>query len=301
MKKVLITGSNGLLGQNLIKKIRHNPDYELFALSFSPDVFPVQGDYTFFQLDIRDQKAVEKLEDILSPDVIIHAAAMTQVDPCELDPAGCYDINVKGTDYMANLAQRSGAHFIYISSDFVFNGVNGPYSEDDQPDPVSVYGKSKLDGEYLTRELSVPWSIVRTILVYGVTPAMSRSNLVLWVKESLEAGKAIRVVDDQFRMPTLVDDLVDGIYAIMKGENVGIYHLSGNDYGSVYDFAKRVARFFKLDEALITPIKSNELKQAGKRPPDTGFILNKAIKDLNFEPNSFEKGLSVVQNLLIEQ
>jgi len=301
MKKVLITGSNGLLGQNLIKKIRQDPDYELFALSFSPDKYPVQEGYTFFHLDIRDQKAVKRLGGTLSPDVIIHSAAMTQVDPCELDPAGCYDINVKGTDYMANLAQRSGAHFIYISSDFVFNGEDGPYSENDQPDPVSVYGKSKLDGEYLTRNLSVPWSIVRTILVYGVTPAMNRSNLVLRVKESLEAGKAIRVVDDQFRMPTLVDDLVDGIYAIMKGENVGVYHLSGKDYGSVYDFARRVARFFNLDEALITPIKSNELKQAGKRPPDTGFVLDKAMKDLNYKPNSFEEGLSVVQNLLHSQ
>jgi len=298
IKKVLITGSNGLLGQNLIKILRGNPDYQLFALSRSPNVYPDQDGYTFIQLDLTEEAAVNKLAKDILPDVIVHAAAMTQVDPCELNPADCESINVDATRNIAKLAGRCGSHLVYISTDFVFSGENGPYREEDQVDPVSIYGESKLAGERITMKLSVPWSIVRTILVYGVTPAMSRSNLVLWVKNSLEAGKAIRVVNDQFRMPTLVDDLANGIGSIIKGQKEGIYHLSGDEYGSVYDFSLRIARFFSLDESLISPISSASLEQAGKRPPDTGFILDKAEKELNFKPTSFVNGLTVVQNLL---
>ncbi len=298
MTKILITGSNGLLGQNLLKQLIRRGDCQILAISKSPDVYPVKSGYQFVQLDITQRQDILAISEFFRPDVVIHAAAMTQVDPCELNPELCMQVNVEGTRNMADLATSCSAKFIFISTDFVFDGENGPYSENDDTCPVSQYGWSKLEAEKITQELTVPWAIVRTILVYGLTPAMSRSNLVLWVKNSLEQGQAIRVVEDQFRMPTLVDDLAWGIIRIMDLKRQGIYHLSGSEMASVLDLAVQTAQYFGLDTHLISAIHSNELNQPGKRPPATGFILDKAIKELNYQPKIFTQGLSVVQNLL---
>jgi dTDP-4-dehydrorhamnose reductase len=298
VSKILITGSNGLLGQNLVMMLLELPGFDVIATSRSANVIPIKSGYKFMQLDITDPDSVEEVFKFANPDIVIHCAAMTQVDPCELNPEVANQINIEGTRNVANVCEKIGAKFIYISTDFVFNGLGGPYSEEDPPDPVSHYGITKLEGEKITQNLAVPWAIVRTILVYGVTPAMSRSNLVLWVKKELEAGNQIRVVNDQFRMPTLVDDLAEGIIEIAKSGSTGIFHLSGKEFDSVSNLAIKVAKHFKLDASLIHPIASEELNQPGKRPPSTGFNLKKAQKVLGFEPKSFEKGLFVVQNLL---
>ncbi len=298
MKRVLITGSNGLLGQNLVKLLQFDDRYEVLALSRSPNVIPDTRGFSFLQCNLTNQVKVNEALNNFLPDVIIHAAAMTQVDPCELDPELCHEINTIASQNLAEWAEQHKAHFIFTSTDFVFDGLHGPYHEDDTPSPVSVYGESKFKAEKVVTSLTVPWAIVRTILVYGLTPAMSRSNLVLWVKNSLENAKAIQVVNDQFRMPTLVDDLAWSIGEIMHHRHQGIFHISGPDYGSVYDFAIWAAKYFNLDESLISPIPSTVLNQPGKRPPKTGFDLVKAKKILGYKPKSFTEGLSVVQNLL---
>jgi dTDP-4-dehydrorhamnose reductase len=231
---------------------------------------------------------------------VIHCAALTQVDPCELNPELCDRVNIGGTRIVAKAAEEAGARFIYLSTDFVFDGLNGPYGENDHPNPVSAYGWSKLQGEYITSSLKVPWVIVRTILVYGITPAMNRGNLVTWVRDSLINNKPIRVVDDQFRMPTLVDDLAVGIIRIIERNKTGIYHLSGPEMTSVLDFALQTSRFFKLDESLISPIHSESLNQPGRRPVSTGFVLDKAIAELDYSPRNLDQGLSVVRNLLVD-
>ena len=300
MKKILLTGSNGLLGQNLLKQFLSDEGFEILATSRSENVFPIKSGYRFIQLDITDREKVLEIADNFSPDVVIHGAAMTQVDPCEENKALANRINIEGTRNIAELAEKCRSHFVYVSTDFVFDGESGPYSELSHVNPVSHYGYTKLEGERICSALSVPWSIVRTILVYGVTPAMSRSNLVLWVKASLEAGKAIRVVEDQFRMPTLVDDLAWGIIRILETKATGIYHLSGKEMHSVYELALKTAQFFNLDESLISPILSGELNESGKRPPKTFFKLEKAIKDLGYQPKTFVEGLAVVQNLLAQ-
>ncbi len=264
-------------------------------------MYPSSAGYEFISLDITNRSDVFARLESFNADVIIHTAAMTQVDPCELNQDLANRVNVEGTRNMADLATKCGAKFVYVSTDFVFDGLSGPYSESDLPNPVSHYGMTKFEGEKITKGLSVPWAIVRTILVYGVTPAMSRSNLVLWVKKALEEKKPIRVVTDHFRMPTLVDDLAWGIVEIVKRDARGIYHLSGNELNSVYDLAVQTAKFFKLDESLISPIQSDVLNEPGKRPPKTGFLLRKSQKDLSYQPKSFEEGLGVVQNLLISQ
>lgn len=298
MKQILITGSNGLLGQNLLSQLLQRSDLDLLALSKSGNIYPEKSGYRFIQADISDALAMEELAKVYHPDVIIHAAAVTQVDPCELNPEECFRVNVEGTRNLAQWAEKGGSHFIYVSTDFVYDGENGPYRESDPACPVSQYGWSKLEGEQICKDLSVPWTIVRTILVYGVTPAMSRSNLVLWVKNELEQDRPIRVVEDQFRMPTLVDDLAWGIIRIMDLQKEGIYHLCGPELASILDLALITARFFKLDTELISPILSASLNQPGRRPKSTGFILEKARKELNYSPKKFQDGLAVVQNLL---
>jgi dTDP-4-dehydrorhamnose reductase len=225
---------------------------------------------------------------------------MTQVDPCELNPDLCDLVNIVGVRLVGKASEQIGAKFIYVSTDFVFDGLKGPYSEDDQPNPVSTYGWSKLQGEYITRSLKVPWVIVRTILVYGVTLSMNRSNLVTWVRDSLSQQKPIRVVNDQFRMPTLVDDLADGIISIIDRNKVGIYHLSGPEMISIYDFALKIAKIFELDDSLITPILSESLSQPGKRPVSTGFVLDLAVDELDYSPRNIQEGLLMVQNLIGE-
>lgn len=252
----------------------------------------------FLQMDITSPDQVKAAFEQFKPDVVIHSAAMTQVDVCETNPDRCDEVNIVGTRLVARAAEASGARFIFLSSDFVFDGTDGPYAEDAQPNPVSTYGWSKLQGEYITRSLRVPWAIVRTILVYGITPVMNRGNLVTWVRDSLIQKKAVNVVDDQFRMPTLVDDLADGIIRIIERNKSGIFHLSGPEMTSVHGFALKTASFFNLDDSLITPVKSSSLGQPGQRPPSTGFILEKAREELDFDPRNLDAGLAVVQYLL---
>ncbi|TSA36924.1 MAG: dTDP-4-dehydrorhamnose reductase [Porphyromonadaceae bacterium] len=298
MIKILLTGANGLVGQTLAGKIQLLHGFELLATSASDCKVKGVEPVRFSIMDITSPDQVNTIFDRFKPDVVIHCAALTQVDPCELNPDLCDKVNIEGTRLVAKAAEESGARFIYLSTDFVFDGLNGPYSEDDQPNPVSVYGWSKLQGEFITRSLKVPWIIVRTILVYGFTPSMSRFNMVTWVRDSLINHKPIRLVDDQFRMPTLVDDLADGIIRIIKRDKTGIYHLSGPEMTSVLDFAVQTARFFNLDESLISPVHSDSLNQPGRRPVSTGFILEKAIGELDYAPRNLNQGLTVARNLL---
>lgn len=298
MKRILITGANGLIGQVLIEHIRQNGDFEFLATSASAcrikGLLPDQHR----QMDITDPVETGKIIAECQPDAIVHCAAITQVDACEQDPGRSDLVNIEGTRNVVRAAETVRAHFIYLSTDFVFDGLKGPYSEDDHPNPVSVYGWSKLQGEFITLSSLVPSTIARTILVYGIAPALNRTNLVTWVYNSLREGRAIHVVNDQFRMPTLADDLAEGIISIIVKEKTGIYHLSGPEMTSVYDFAVRTARFFLLDESLITPVSSRTLNQAGRRPESTGFILDKARSELQFNPKNLDEGLHMVRNLL---
>lgn len=298
MKRVLITGSNGLVGQSVIKAMADLPGYIAFGSSLSHNQVAGLSPDSFFAADLSAPGSITRVVQELRPEVIVHCGALTQVDACEANPHLCDLINIEGTREVARASESVGAHFIYLSTDFVFDGEGGPYSEEDVPNPVSTYGWSKLQGEFITLSLRCPKTIVRTILVYGVAPAMNRTNLVLWVRNSLTEGKPIRVVDDQFRMPTLSDDLALGISRIIQLEKEGIYHLSGSEMTSVHDFALKTARFFALDETLISPIRSQELNQPGRRPRSTGFILNKAREDLEYSPRNLDQGLNVVRNLL---
>jgi len=297
--KILITGSNGLLGQKLVAALRNDPEVTLVATSRGPDRTPAPLNDRYVALDITSLSAVDTVMEKERPDALIHTAAMTNVDACELDPTACTLQNVTATGNLVRASERIGSHFIHLSTDFIFDGEHGPYSEEDVPAPLSIYGHSKLQSEELVQQSKLAkWAIARTIIVYGVVEGLSRSNVVLWAKSALEKGEPIKVVDDQWRMPTLAEDLADGCIRIAKQGATGIYHLSGPDGMSILELVERVGQFFKLDTSVVQPIKSASLGQPAKRPPRTGFVLDKSRNVLGYAPLGFEAGLEVLKEQL---
>lgn len=307
--KYLITGSNGLLGQHLVKLLK-NKAGRVIATARGENRLKDTSGYDFVSLDINDREQVLHVVASHKPDVIIHGAAMTQVDECETEKTRCWQTNVLATQYLIEAAQQTGAAFLLVSTDFIFDGEYGPYDENALPNPVSYYGLSKLAAEMLLLTSGLRAAIARTVLVYGVAEDLSRSNIVLWVKKSLEQGKNIRVVDDQWRTPTLVEDLATGcklIAARLADENmdkasekaeVSVYNISGKDMLTPYQMALKVADFFKLDKSLIEKADASSFSQTARRPPKTGFTIDKAKNELGYEPHSFEEGISVVGKAL---
>jgi dTDP-4-dehydrorhamnose reductase len=294
--RILITGANGLLGQKLVRLFSTDPTYKIIAASLNPVRFDTSTDNPdFHQLDITKPDEVFNLINETTPEIIIHTAAITQVDDCELDPETCWKTNVDGTRNIAVAARENGAFLIHLSTDFVFDGIKGPYFEIDTPNPISKYGESKLESEDIVQSLMEDYAIVRTVLVYGYLPEMTRSNIVLWVKNNLEKGEEIRVVTDQLRTPTLVEDLAIGCKLIADKRACGIFHISGKDLLSPYDMAIKTARYFQLDEGLIHRANAANFTQPAKRPPRTGFIIDKARDLLGYEPRSFEEGLALMK------
>jgi len=303
-KKILITGSNGLLGQKLVYRLLNQPGVTIIASSKGPNRLLKQDGYTYLPLDITDANAVDSAIAQFQPDVVINTAAMTNVDACETAVDECHKMNVYAVQYIVNALkkQSNNPQLIHLSTDFIFDGNNGPYKETDFPyPPKSVYSESKFESEKVVKESGIRWTILRTVLVYGVVDNMSRSNIVLWAKDSLSNAKKINVVDDQFRTPTLAEDLAEGcVLAALKGAT-GIYHISGKDFMSILEMVYKIADFWHLDKSLITPSKTNQIGQPAQRPLRTGFILDKAMNELGYNPHSFTDGLAIVDKQLKEK
>ncbi|MBL7698164.1 MAG: SDR family oxidoreductase [Chitinophagaceae bacterium] len=295
MEKILVTGANGLLGQSIIRQLS-GKNYKVVATGRGPDRIDgkFKGGYFYEAIDITDGPAIEKFILDQRPDIIVHAAAMTQVDQCELNKQDCYNINVTATRFIIDAAKAINARFVFVSTDFVFDGNNGPYTEGDEPAPVNYYGSTKMVAEKAVMESGLNWAIARTILVYGVAPTSGRSNIIGFVKDNLEAKKPIRMVTDQVRTPTFVDDLAAGILLIIEKKKQGIYHLSGEEVMTPYDIAIEAAKYFGLNQELISRSTSEEIKQPAVRPVKTGFNISKAKKELGYQPKSFREGLEAL-------
>ena len=295
MQKILITGSNGLLGQKLVKLILEKEEYELIATSRGENrIAELYPQMTYESLDICNQSEIDSIFDKYQPEIIINTAAMTNVDQCETEREACWDLNVNSVKNLVNASEKHDSHLIHLSTDFIFDGEDGPYDEDAKANPVSYYGESKLAAEEIVKEAKCNWAILRTILVYGISHDMSRSNIILWVKNSLEQGKEIKVVNDQWRTPTLAEDLAIGCYLTSQKEATGIYNISGKDFLNPYEMAIKTANFFSLDKSLIEEVDGSIFTQLAKRPPKTGFILDKAKNDLGYNPVSFEEGIKIL-------
>jgi dTDP-4-dehydrorhamnose reductase len=297
-RTVLVTGCNGLLGQKIVNLLAGRQAINLIGAGLGYNRNPETKGYTYISADITVPKAMRQIFEEYMPTEVIHTAAMTNVDACEKDPETCQKINVDAVQTLCGLCKDFGAKLIHVSTDFIFDGKNGPYAEDAQPNPLSVYGKAKWEAEKIIMASNITYAIARTILLYGVVRGQSRSNIVLWVLQNLKEGKKINVVSDQIRSPTLAEDLADGLVSILLKEKTGIYHLSGAEIMSILDLAYSVADFFDLDKSLITPTLTSSLGQPAPRPPRTGFIILKAALELGYNPHSLNAGLSLLKRQL---
>jgi len=294
--KILLTGCNGMLGSWIAEHLSIS-NHETLATgkgSFRLPQSLIHKNFTYTTLDITDRDEVMKCINTFAPDTIIHSAAITQVDDCELNKELCYSVNVDGTKNIIDAAKEVDARICYLSTDFVFGGEAGPYQETDSAVPVNYYGVTKLLAEELIRNSGLHWCIIRTILLYGKADPLKRSNFVYWVKKNLEEGTRIKVVNDQIRTPTYIPDLVKGIFLCLEKEAEGVFHMSGADVLTPFEMALAIANHLKLNKNLLEPVDASSFSQAGRRPLKTGFIIEKAKKELGYLPTDFQTTLKLL-------
>ncbi|WP_299665107.1 SDR family oxidoreductase [uncultured Polaribacter sp.] len=298
MVKVVVTGSNGLLGQSLLKLLlKEHTKYQVFGFSKGENRSG-RKDFKYISIDITDEVLLKNQIKEIQPDFIINTAAMTNVDACENNKVACDTLNIEVVKWLAEVSKYIDAHVIHISTDFIFDGKKGNYKETDAPNPLSHYGVSKLKSEEVLINSKIDFTILRTILVYGQVFDMSRSNIVLWVKKMLEDQKEITIVDDQFRAPTYVEDLAMACKISMDKKATGIFNISSKELLSVYEIAQQIAVAFSLDKSFIKPISTATLNQTAPRPAKTGFDLTKTNKELQFYPKSFQEDLQIFKETL---
>jgi dTDP-4-dehydrorhamnose reductase len=301
MKTVLVTGSNGLLGQKITTAILAGKKFNLVATSKGKNRFKSTNGYKYAEMDILDPVHVRAVLGAYKPDAIVHTAALTNVDKCETEKELAYALNVEAVKTLVTICKEYNIQLVHLSTDFIFDGAGGPYDELGVPNPLSYYGETKFCAEEIIKNSICKWTILRTIIVYGIISDASRSNIVLWAKGALEKGTPINVVNDQWRMPTLAEDLADACLAVIEKDAHGVFNVSGKDMMSISELVYRVADFWHLDKGLITEVSSASLKQAARRPVKTGFILDKATEELGYAPRSFEQGLALLDQQLKER
>jgi dTDP-4-dehydrorhamnose reductase len=288
--KILVTGANGFVAYYLVKELIAAGYFVIATGKAESRLNFKESNFLYEQMDFTDPFNVHDIFEKHQPDVVIHAGAMGKPDEVELKQWQAYLVNVEGTVTLLTNADECKSFFVYVSTDFVFSGNTGGYSEDDIPEPVNYYGKTKLEAEDAVKEYENDWAIVRTVLVYG-QPASGRSNILTIVKDKLEKGETYNVVDDQWRTPTYVEDLVKGIRLIIDKRAKGIFHLAGKDQLTPFQMAKQTAAYLGLDGELIKRVTAADFSQPATRPANTTFIIDKARAELGYEPLSFQEGV----------
>lgn len=286
--KVLVTGANGLLGRKLIEAL--STDYKVFPTHNTQAIYA-----NSMRMDIVDANGVLRVFSEVRPDVVIHTAAETNVDKCETDRGLAWSVNTEGTRNIAQACAKTEAKLIYISTDYIFDGEKGLYTEQEQANPVNYYGLTKLKGEEFVRAQCQGFVIARTSVLYGRHP--SKLNFATWVINSLKDGRRISVADDHYNSPTLADDLAGMIHRIMKASGSGVYHTAGGERISRYNFALKIAEAFHLDKAHISPTKVADLKAwIAKRPRDSSLCVDKMKKEIGIESLSLDEALRRMQH-----
>lgn len=294
-KRVLIIGASGMLGQRCAKYYSEREN--TITLCAAPDETIKFPNATYVFLDMTKKDDVKTLIFDFMPDVIINASAYTNVDLSETERELAWKINVKGVEYIAEAAAVIDAHMIHISTDYVFDGLNGPYTEKDRPCPINYYGRTKLASENAVRMSGALATILRTNVLYGIIPS-GRADFVRWVVNSLREKKNIRIVTDQINSPTYIDDLVAGIEAVIAKRKFGLYNMSGMEIISRYDFTLRIADIFDLDKNYITKITTPDLQQPARRPLKCGLIILKAQTELDYKPIGLDDSLRLMKEEL---
>ena len=293
--RILITGSNGLLGQKLVDYCQKN-NIEFLATSFGPNRNSKCRGENYRPLDITNSAEVNDVLNYYQPTHIINTAALTNVDKCEDDTRKCRQINVKGLENLLCYAQQHKCHIQQISTDFIFDGEKGDYSEDDKPNPLSEYGRSKWEAEQkLFNSEYSNFSIIRTSVVYGAGENLSKSNIVLWAIEELKKGNILKIVNDQYRAPTFAQDLAVGCMQIIEKKKTGVFNLTGPTVFSMFDFVVEIAECLGQSKNLVKPISTDMLNQKAPRPKKSGLDLTKSKKELNYAPSNIKSTLFLME------
>jgi len=293
--KILIIGSRSKTSQALVRLISTETSWEIILVSSAIKANIYHKKITCYPLDYSQPKELKAIFLKELPTIVINTAAMTNVDLCEIEHKSAWEANVSLVEYITRMCKVTDAHLIHFSTDYIFDGQKGLYSETDTPNPISYYGKTKLASENVCKAASIPHTIIRTNVVYGFS-AFDSNDFVEWTLAKLTANEPFNVVTDQISNPTLTDDIALAIIKIIKKKREGTYNIAGADWISRFDFAKTIAKVFHLDSSLINPILTESLGQKAKRPLKGGLLTLKAQTDLQMNFATTEAGLSTLRH-----
>lgn len=283
MAKILITGASGLLGSKIVKLAEGR--YEIIPTHRQRSLFP-----NSVEMDITKREEVLKVIQKSKPDVLIHAAGETNVDKCETDKEWAWKANVEGTKNISEACRKTGVKLIFVSTDYIFSGEKGLYTESDSANPINYYGLTKLKGEEIVEKNCENYAIARASAIYGWHPW--KSNFATWIISFLRQGMNMNVVEDHYDSPTLAENLAEVVLKMVEKEATGIYNTAGSERINRYNFALNIAKIFSLNEDLIKPIKMKDLRAwVAKRPRDSSLIVDKAQKELGVKLLNTEEGL----------
>jgi dTDP-4-dehydrorhamnose reductase len=289
MKKLFITGSNGLLGQAMVKIFKSQ--FEISACDLSRQAFEdLSYPHNYVQLDLTERTNVSRVFNEIKPDIIINTAAYTNVDRCESENEICWSVNVRAVENIIEACGSFKPIFVQISTDYVFDGTSAPYRESDPPKPLGYYGLSKFSAEKLLKASHLEYIIARTMILFG-TGKHVRLNFATWVIDQLKRKNKIRVVNDQIGNPTYVDDLTEAVLRLLNEQEYGLFHISGNEVCNRFEFACKIADVFNLDKNLIEEIKTADLGQQAARPMNSSFILEKLENTIDWVPSNIVNAL----------
>jgi dTDP-4-dehydrorhamnose reductase len=284
--RILITGASGLYGSKLAQLAEK--DCEVYS-GYNKNK-PIYG--TAVQFNITSKNQVEYVFKKVNPDVVVHAAALTDVDKCEKNKKLAWKINVEGTRNIVEASKACNAFLFYLSTDYVFNGEKGNYTETDSPNPINYYGLTKQKAEGLVQKLIDDCCIARTSVIYGTTITADKINFALWIMNKLRQEESVKMVVDQWNSPTLNTNLAEMTLEVIQRRMTGVYHLSGATRINRYDFAKSIASVFNLNPTLIIPSTSASLSWYAKRPKDSSLNVERAENALRNKPLPVGQALS---------
>ena len=289
IKKILVTGSAGLIGTQIVKDLldNHKQVYSCYNKTK-----PELGIIT--HLDLTKKDDIVNTMNRIKPDVVIHLGAMTDVELCETETELAKKINTDATEILALESEKYNTFFVYMSTDYVFDGKVGMKKENDKTNPINFYGKSKLDGERVFKKITTPNVIVRTSTPFGIHS--KKISFPIWVKKNLELEKEISVVVDQYTSPSYVPNISKMIIEIMERKITGIIHLAGATKISRYDFAVQISKIINANKQFLKLIKMDQMDWKAQRPADSSLSVSKANKILKNKPEKIEDSLKLLFN-----
>lgn len=291
--RIFVTGASGLLGSKIVKKAT-DTGYKTFSGYLNNK--PKFGQPLY--LNLNSQSSISKTITQINPDIIIHCAALTDVDLCETDRNLAKKINAESAKIVAEVSNQLGAYMVFISTDYVFDGLKGDYKETDQANPINFYGHSKLLGEKSVTKINQDYLIARTSVIYGDKPASGKINFALWLIDCLKRRREVKIVTDQFASPTLNTNIADMILEACEKKLNGIYHMAGASKVSRYEFAIKLAEKFNLDKNLIKRAKTEDMNWKAKRPKDSSLNISKIQKTLTIKSMNLNESLGTLKDEL---